>query len=97
MIHDNKLANLLAVSAASLFLSACNKGSAETTSPSDAATAAGGGGDEVVKCLGINECKGQSLCDTATTACAGQNECKGKGWIKVPKSECDEKGGTLKT
>ena len=48
-----------------------------------------------VKCLGINECRGQSQCDTATHGCAGQNACKGKGWLLVPRSDCSEKGGKV--
>jgi hypothetical protein len=88
---NSKLSGLLAVSAASLFLSACNKEGASA----DPGTAAAGG-DTEVKCLGIHECKGQSQCDVAGAhACAGQNDCKGKGWIIVPQSECDAKGGSV--
>ena len=88
---NSKLSSLLAVSAASLFLSACNKESA-STDPGAAAAA----GDAEVKCLGIHECKGQSQCDVAGShACAGQNDCKGKGWIIVPQSECDGQGGSV--
>ena len=28
-------------------------------------------------------------------ACAGENACRGKGWIKVARSECDEKKGEV--
>lgn len=87
-------ASTFAIAAAALFLAACEK--SDTNAPAgEGAAAAGGGGDEIVKCMGINECKGQSLCNTATTSCAGENECAGKGWIKVAKSECDEKGGEI--
>lgn len=49
-----------------------------------------------VKCFGINECSGQSACDVAGSHdCGGQNSCKGKGWILVPQSECDAKGGKV--
>ena len=47
------------------------------------------------KCIGGNSCKGASACATATTSCAGQNSCKGQGWVKMTKTECDEKGGTF--
>ncbi len=51
---------------------------------------------DTVHCLGIHECKGQSACHVAGGhACAGQNDCKGKGWIVVPKPECEAKGGTI--
>ena len=49
-----------------------------------------------VKCLGINECKGQGQCGVpGGHACAGQNECKGKGWLQVPPEECTTKGGQV--
>lgn len=49
-----------------------------------------------VKCQGINSCKGQSKCKTATTACAGQNSCKGQGWLPTATAkECSDKGGTV--
>jgi len=47
------------------------------------------------KCMGINSCKGQSACATATSSCAGQNSCKGQGWVKATKSDCEAKGGTF--
>jgi hypothetical protein len=52
-------------------------------------------GEEMVKCKGVNECKGKSDCHTAKSSCAGHNECKGKGWKKMTKAECEEKGGTV--
>jgi uncharacterized membrane protein len=80
-----------AVTAAALFVSACGGSSAP---PADATTATASA--DTVKCLGIHECKGQSQCAVeGGHACAGQNDCKGKGWIKVSKSECDAKGGTV--
>ncbi len=49
-----------------------------------------------VKCQGINGCKGQSKCATATTSCSGQNACKGQGWIVVDSAEeCTKQGGTI--
>jgi hypothetical protein len=47
------------------------------------------------KCMGINSCKGQSACATASSSCAGQNSCKGQGWVKKTKEECDSAGGTF--
>jgi uncharacterized membrane protein len=50
----------------------------------------------VVKCMGINACKGQSKCATATNACAGQNSCKGHGWLLTASAdECTKQGGTV--
>lgn len=88
----------LALSAAALFLAACSKGGEPppAASPSETATAAAEPSAEGVKCLGINECKGQGQCSVpGGHACAGQNECKGKGWIQISKSECETKGGTI--
>jgi hypothetical protein len=46
--------------------------------------------------MGINGCKGQSKCKTASNACAGQNSCKGMGWLLSPSAEeCVKQGGTV--
>lgn len=95
-LETDKLAKFLAVSAASLFISACNKGS-ESTTPEEAAGAEPAAASAAeVKCFGINECKGQSACDVAGShECGGQNDCAGKGWILVSEDECKEKGGEI--
>ena len=50
----------------------------------------------LVKCDGINACKGQGSCQGADHACKGQNECKGHGWVEVPsEADCTGQGGTL--
>jgi hypothetical protein len=48
-----------------------------------------------VACVGINACKGQGACATASNACAGQNACKGHGMLKVSEKECKAKGGKV--
>ena len=40
-------------------------------------------------CDGVNSCKGQSSCKSATNSCKGQNSCKGKGFSEMSKAECD--------
>lgn len=50
--------------------------------------------EDKVHCFGINACKGQGACKTASNACKGQNACKGKGFVSLTKAECDSKGGT---
>ncbi len=82
-----------ALTAAALFAAACGSSQTPAESPAtDTATAT----EDTVKCLGIHDCKGQSACNVeGGHACAGLNDCKGKGWIKVSKTECDEKGGTV--
>jgi hypothetical protein len=86
------LPSSLAISAAALFLAGCNKGAAaEGAKSADSAS-----GTEVVKCLGVNECKGQGACGVpGGHVCAGQNECKGKGWIQASEADCTSKGGRV--
>jgi uncharacterized membrane protein len=51
--------------------------------------------DAKVHCSGVNACKGQGECKTATNACKGQAACKGQGWISLSKADCDAKGGKV--
>ena len=44
--------------------------------------------DAKVHCEGVNGCKGQSACKTATNACKGQNSCKGSGFVEMTDTEC---------
>lgn len=51
---------------------------------------------KTVHCMGINSCKGQSACKTASSACKGMNSCKGEGWLPAKsKAACEAKGGTV--
>jgi hypothetical protein len=45
--------------------------------------------DAKVHCDGVNGCKGQSACKTATNSCKGQNSCKGKGFSEMTQKDCD--------
>jgi hypothetical protein len=75
MSHSKLSSAALAAAAAVLF-------SAGTTTVSAA--------DEAkVKCEGVNACKGQSQCATATNGCSGQNSCAGKGYLEMTQAECD--------
>lgn len=63
-------------------------------------------GDNVM-CYGVNSCKGHGTCAgkvdacsgksgcEAKATCAGQNSCKGKGFVKMSKKDCAEKGGKV--
>ena len=101
--HEKPLLSTLALSAAALFLGGCKPDPVETAKPTDSTEVApaAAAGDEMVKCFGINECKGESACNVNKPelgiehSCAGENDCKGKGWIKVARSECDSKGGEV--
>ncbi|MBS9778051.1 MAG: hypothetical protein KGV50_04730 [Gammaproteobacteria bacterium] len=53
--------------------------------------------EDLGKCVGVNSCKGQSACQTASSSCAGQNTCKGKGWIKTTAKDCKSKKGTFES
>ena len=50
-------------------------------------------GGDMVRCAGVNACKGQGGCAGAGNSCAGQNSCKGKGVVKMSKEDCAKKGG----
>ena len=52
--------------------------------------------DGMVKCSGINSCKGSSDCKTAKSECKGHNSCKGQGWnSKKSADECKAAGGKV--
>jgi hypothetical protein len=49
-----------------------------------------------VKCAGLNACKGQSACKTASSSCKGLNACKGQGWTEASTAQdCTAKGGKV--
>lgn len=75
---------LLATAAAALLLSG---GIAPLTAHAE---------DAKVQCLGVNACKGQSDCATASNGCKGQNACKGKGMKAMTEADCKAAGGTVK-
>lgn len=87
MNHAKKLSRVALASATAAFvLTGISAASIANAAPKAA----------LVKCSGINSCKGKSACGTATTACAGLNSCKGKGWIKTTAKACKTKGGKIK-
>ena len=49
-----------------------------------------------IHCDGVNSCKGQTACQTATNGCKGQNSCKGKGWMYLSKEECNTAKAKMK-
>lgn len=49
-----------------------------------------------VHCSGINACKGQGACKSATNSCKGQAACKGQGWLPTASAEeCTAAGGKV--
>ncbi len=94
MKNPIRTGTMIAMTAATLFASACGSksSSSQETTPAPAATEQ----TAKVHCQGVNECKGTGACQTATNACGGKNECKGKGWVEVASAEeCTGKGGTV--
>lgn len=107
---NKNVGSCLAMSVAALFAAGCEQESGHGSSAPKAEPAPGAATESAaasmekarsatgstVPCLGIHECKGKSACHVAGGhACAGQNECKGKGWIQVPRAECEAKGGKI--
>lgn len=70
---------ILAAAAATLFVTGA------VGAPAASAQAA-----EKVKCEGVNTCKGQSDCKTASSECAGHNACGGKGFKMLTPQECED-------
>jgi hypothetical protein len=93
MKNPIRTGTMIAIAAAGLFASACNKKEdAGQAKPAVAAekTAAN------IHCEGANDCKGHGSCKSAANACAGQNACKGKSFIKTAtEDDCKAKGGTV--
>ncbi|MEZ4362461.1 MAG: hypothetical protein R3B48_19885 [Kofleriaceae bacterium] len=96
MKNPIRTGTMIAMTAASLFVSACGSkapASQDNTMPTEAPaeqTAA------AVHCQGINECKGTAMCKTASNECKGMNACKGQGWVEVASAdECTGKQGTV--
>jgi uncharacterized membrane protein len=48
-----------------------------------------------VHCFGVNSCKGQSDCHTATNDCKTLNSCKGTGFKTMSASRCFTKRGFI--
>ncbi len=83
----------IAVAFAAAGLAACS--TAQTTKSDSGATSAGDQTD-LAHCYGVNACKGQNDCGTATNACKGQGACKGTGFVTMPSKACTAVGGEVK-
>jgi hypothetical protein len=56
---------------------------------------AAGDSDTTVHCYGVNKCKGQNDCKTATNACKGHGSCKGMGFVTMSEKACEQMGGKV--
>lgn len=52
-------------------------------------------GGDMVKCGGVNACKGHGGCAGADNSCKGKNGCKGKGVEEMSAADCKAKGGKV--
>jgi hypothetical protein len=96
MKNPIRTGTMIAMTAATLFASACGSKSSSTPETTPAAMPAATEQAASVHCQGINECKGTAACKTATNECKGQNGCKGQGWVDAASAEeCTGKGGTV--
>ena len=82
MKRTSKTAIALAAAAAALFATGCSSMCGESH-------------EALVKCAGVNACKGSSECATPDNSCKGRNGCKGNGWVYLTKGECTGSGGTI--
>ncbi len=92
MKNPIRTGTMIAIAAAGLFASACNKkddaGQAQPAT-SEKTTAN-------IHCEGVNDCKGHGSCKSVANACAGQNGCKGQSFVKTAtEDDCKAKGGTV--
>ncbi len=54
-----------------------------------------GSGHDNVHCYGVNKCKGNNDCKSASNACKGKSSCKGKGFVAMSESACEKVGGKV--
>ena len=82
----NSKGMLLAGAVATLFLSGAVVAQAEEKA-----------GADMIKCAGVNACKGQGACagGTSGNACHGKNACKGQGVSELSAGDCATKGGKV--
>lgn len=96
MKNPIRTGTMIAMTAATLFASACGGKSAPASTETTPAVAPATEQAAAVHCQGINECKATAACKTATNECKGQNACKGQGWVEAASAEeCTGKGGTV--
>ena len=88
MTKDRMTGAAIAAALGALLVSGSVRAEEKTAKPAKATS-------DVVKCTGINECKGHGSCASAKNSCAGQNGCKGQGVTDASEKECKDKGGKV--
>lgn len=76
MNHSTKASSATIATAAALLFSTLSVSTAGAT-------------EAKMHCMGVNSCKGQSACKTASNECKGMNSCKGHGFKEMTQQECD--------
>ena len=95
----SSLSSPLAAAVASLLVSACATSAKEDSQGPEAGGSSGT--DPIVKCYGVNECKGHGQCamparnGNDANVCGGQNSCASKGWIELDQGACGEQQGEV--
>ncbi len=60
------------------------------------ASSLAGSNNAMVKCYGVNSCKGKSACKSSMNSCKSQNSCKGKGIVmKKTAQDCKNANGKV--
>ena len=88
MAHQLKYAGISMAVAAAALLAGCATPGSESSMPTAAASTT-----DLVKCYGVNVCKGHNDCKTADNACGGHATCKGTGFVNTPAKACGDIGG----
>lgn len=82
----NKKGIAMAAVVAGLFVAGQVKADEKAAAPAPAAK-------KMVKCEGVNSCKGHGACKSAHNECKGKNGCAGKGVVEMSEDECAAKKG----
>lgn len=90
MTTRNAVSSLASMAAALAF----SAGAMAADAPAGSNGLAVAAGDKV-HCYGLNACKGQADCKTASNACKGLNACKAQGFKGVTAKSCLETSGVI--
>ena len=53
--------------------------------------------EKMVRCAGVNDCKGKGGCKSAKNDCKGHNACKGQSFAETSEKQCKEMGGKVES
>ena len=84
MIKNKMTGAAVAAALGALFAAGTAQAAEKTAKPAKATS-------DMVRCTGINECKGHGSCASAKNSCAGQNGCKGQGVMDATEKDAARK------